>query len=78
MSNIQYKVQMGKRAPIIPRYSNSRKCDSLCKCGKIPGNLFPKLQILTERGHGQETSAAAPLLFIRFSLVRSLGEYRKN
>ena len=78
MSIIQYKKQMGKRAPTIPRYSNSQKCDSLCKCSKIPGNLFPKLQILTERGHGQETSAAPPLLFIHISLIHSLCEYRKN
>ena len=63
---------MGKQAPTIPRYSNSRKC------GKIPGNLFPKLQILTEHGHGQETSAAPPLLFVHISLIHSLCEYRKN
>ena len=77
MSNIQYKEQLDKQAATIPRYSNSRKCDSLCKCGKIPGNVFPRLQILTERGHGQETSAAPPLLFVHISLIHLLSEYRK-
>ena len=62
MSIIQYKEQMGKRAPTIPGYSNSRKCDSLAKYQEI---YFPKLQILTELGHGLETSAAATLLFVR-------------
>ena len=35
---------MGKRAPTIPRYSNSQKCDSLAKYQEIYFQSFKFLQ----------------------------------